>query len=480
MNSWSRPQTPFSSAQHALQKYPQMAVTPVIKAAAGAALGGALAARQTTESTLPETLASLPPATPIISPKAGTPGRIKIGNVCGQWANPCIAAAMPVLLLLEQAKEGGGVDAVAVRTQLVREIQNFQQRLLMQQTLPDDVRKLAYLLCTYSDFCMTEAGTLQASGPSLLVEFFQDSWGGERCFDDLHHYLQDPAKFSHFIGLYHLILSLGFKGKYRVIERGDVLLMDLLVRINQQLYGADGIPELTCVTPEIVRPRRRRISPLRLLAVGAVVCLLAYGAASVYLHDKSRGIRNAILAWEPPVPRKIDIMETLPQPLPQILSEGWLEVREDPRGWLLLFTSDGAFATGKSTLSAEFVKKRNIERLGEALASWPGDLEVIGHTDAQPFKNSQANSNLRLSQARAETVAAKLREGTLVNSKYNRDIQAIGKGESEPLADNATEEGRRKNRRVDILWKIGERAQRETNTSVSSAPSWFKPAAVAG
>jgi len=214
--------------------------------------------------------------------------------------------------------------------------------------------------------------------------------------------------------------------------------------------------------------------------VGTVVCLLAYGTASVYLHDKSRGIRNAILAWEPPVPRKIDIMETLPQPLPQILSEGWLEVREDPRGWLLLFTSDGAFATGKSTLSAEFVNKRNIERLGEALASWPGDLEVIGHTDAQPFKNSQANSNLRLSQARAETVAARLREGTLVNSKYNRDIKAIGKGESEPLADNASEEGRRKNRRVDILWKIGERAQRETNTSVSSAPSWFKPAAVAG
>ncbi len=72
-----------------------------------------------------------------------------------------------------------------------------------------------------------------------------------------------------------------------------------------------------------------------------------------YLHDQSRALRNAILARRRRS-RTNQHYGTLPQPLPQILSEGWLEVRADPRGWLLIFTSDGAFATGQSKLSEEF------------------------------------------------------------------------------------------------------------------------------
>lgn len=132
-------------------------------------------------------------------------------------------------------------------------------------------------------------------------------------------------------------------------------------------------------------------------------------------------------------------------------------MRKDPRGWLLIFTSDGAFRTGEATLSEEFINKQNIERLGKALAPWPGDMEVIGHTDNKPFRSTSGNNNLKLSAARAAVVAEKLRESTQINETHQREITAIGRGESEPLADNATDEGRRRNRRVDILWKIGQR-----------------------
>ena len=382
------------------------------------------------------------------------------GSIAGNWANPCVAAAMPALLMMERIRGQQGIDNLLIRAQMVRELQHFSQTLLKQQTLPEDVRRMSYLLCTYLDGMFAELREYGLTAMNLLIELHRDSWGGEKCFDDLEHYMQNPHQFRNILGLYHLILSMGFKGKYHVLERGDVLLTDLFIRLNSTLYEKGFTQSLSRVKTNVVTGSLTLLTPLKVLSYGLILCLIAYGGVSLFLHDKSREIRNAIMVWEPPVPRKINIMETLPQPLPQILNEGWLQVREDPRGWLLLFTSDGAFSTGKSVLSAEFVKKRNIERLGEALAGWPGDLEVIGHTDAQPFRNNTSGDpNMRLSQERASMVADKLEEGTLVNSKYQRNILAVGKGDTEPLADNSTDEGRRKNRRVDILWKVGERSE---------------------
>lgn len=388
------------------------------------------------------------------------------GVISGFWHNAYILAAMPVLQLVESSRGVSEDGAVALRVQFEREIQHFHQVLLKQHVLAEDVHRMGYLLCTYID---GSCGDIQESKRirfNLLVTFYRDSWGGERCFHDLKNYMADPGQYFDILELYHLILSLGFKGQYRMQERGDVLLMDLRIRLHTILYEKNPLPEITHLTPIINSKKSSYFTPLRLWGYSMLVFLLAWGSLSFYLHDKSRDVRNSILAWEPPAPRKINIMETLPQPLPKILSEGWLNVREDPRGWLLIFTSDGAFRTGKAVLSAEFVENRNIERLGEALAGWPGDLEVIGHTDAQPFRNSPNNSNMKLSLDRAKSVADGLREGSLVNSKYQREIVAIGKGDTEPLADNSTEEGRRKNRRVDILWKVGKRDNQPIDNNI--------------
>ncbi len=412
--------------------------------------------KENKDSAVVKTYTSLSSMTSSGQMNIGSAKQSRPGIISGFWSNRYILAAMPILQLLESSRGHTGEEFLALRAQLEREVQYFQQILLKQQVLPDDMNRMAYLLCTYIDGIGNEITENKRSRLTLLVTFYRDSLGGERCFEDLAHYMADPAEHFEILELYHLILSLGFKGQYHMQDRGDVLLMDLRIRLHTLLYERKPPLAITQVTLAGSTRKPTRFTPLRLCCWGLVICFLGWAGVSFYLHDKSRDIRNAILAWEPPAPRKINIMETLPQPLPKILSEGWLQVREDPRGWLLIFTSDGAFRTGKATLSAEFMQNRNIERLGEALASWPGDLEVIGHTDAQPFRNAN-NSNLKLSQERAEAVADRLREGSLVNSKYQRDILAVGKGDTEPLADNATEDGRRKNRRVDILWKIGDR-----------------------
>ena len=48
----------------------------------------------------------------------------------GHWDNPLIAAAIPVLLQVERVRDQKQLNPAAVRAQIVREIQQFQQTLL--------------------------------------------------------------------------------------------------------------------------------------------------------------------------------------------------------------------------------------------------------------------------------------------------------------------------------------------------------------
>ena len=75
-------------------------------------------------------------------------------------------------------------------------------------------------------------------------------------------------------------------------------------------------------------------------------------------------------------------------------------------------------------------------------------IEVEGHTDNVPVStNSKYESNDVLSMYRALSVANFIRENTDLNPAY---IKSAGRGDFVPIADNATPEGRARNRRVVI------------------------------
>ena len=74
------------------------------------------------------------------------------------------------------------------------------------------------------------------------------------------------------------------------------------------------------------------------------------------------------------------------------------------------------------------------------------DVTIIGHTDSK----GSSKFNQQLSQDRAEAVKNKLVSGGVDSSR----IAAIGKGEDEPIADNATAEGRAENRRIEARLKL--------------------------
>lgn len=81
-----------------------------------------------------------------------------------------------------------------------------------------------------------------------------------------------------------------------------------------------------------------------------------------------------------------------------------------------------------------------INQLSAVIIDIPTRIEVIGHTD----DHGTDEYNLNLAKMRAMAVGNRLRDNGIT------DITEIGKGESEPIATNKTEEGRKKNRRVEI------------------------------
>ena len=107
-------------------------------------------------------------------------------------------------------------------------------------------------------------------------------------------------------------------------------------------------------------------------------------------------------------------------------------------------TNNILFDTGKATIKPE--SQAEIDRIAEYMKANPTvRFEVQGHTDNQ---GSDA-VNDPLSQQRAEAVVKALE--SLGVDGFN--LRAVGKGSHEPVADNKTEEGRAKNRRVEFVKK---------------------------
>jgi outer membrane protein OmpA-like peptidoglycan-associated protein len=101
------------------------------------------------------------------------------------------------------------------------------------------------------------------------------------------------------------------------------------------------------------------------------------------------------------------------------------------------------FKTGKAELDAKKCLN-TLKAIDGIVKQYPGlKVTVEGHTD----NKGKAATNLKLSQARAEAVIAWLKAN--LQTPADR-LAAKGYGDTKPIADNKTEAGRAKNRRVDF------------------------------
>lgn len=122
-----------------------------------------------------------------------------------------------------------------------------------------------------------------------------------------------------------------------------------------------------------------------------------------------------------------------------------ITVKETHRGIVIGLKDNLLFKSGEYNLNPEAYKILNI--VTENIRGLPNKISIEGHTDNVPIKTELIRSNWDLSSLRALSVLYYFKDMGISPDR----LSATGFGEYYPIADNETEEGRSKNRRVEIV-----------------------------
>ncbi|WP_304166061.1 OmpA family protein [Phenylobacterium aquaticum] len=126
------------------------------------------------------------------------------------------------------------------------------------------------------------------------------------------------------------------------------------------------------------------------------------------------------------------------------LAGSGVSITRDGDNIVLNMPSDVTFPVDQSDIQPRFYG--TLDQVADTLNQYPQTMiDVVGHADS----SGAADYNQALSERRAASVA-----GYLVQRRVLRDrLYVAGRGEADPIASNATPEGRAQNRRVDVVLK---------------------------
>lgn len=162
------------------------------------------------------------------------------------------------------------------------------------------------------------------------------------------------------------------------------------------------------------------------------------------LEGRKDGVPEAIL---PGMGNKSldEIAEKTGEALAAYVKNGTIQIRVTQSGIVLVLPEKLLFKSGKSELQPGSFGV--LDTLAALLSDVKYQISIDGHTDSDPIKSFQFESNWHLSVSRAMNVAYRL----IGLGLPERNVTVRGFGAQRPEADNSTAEGKAKNRRVEII-----------------------------
>jgi type VI secretion system protein ImpK len=387
------------------------------------------------------------------------------------FGTPLLDAAAPLLQLLARLRNTlTPPQAGDLHDRTVREIRAFEHRAEAAGISADMLRPAHYALCASLDDIVLNTpwgSTGEWNSRSLVSTFHHEVRSGERFFDLLTTMRQSSAKFLPVIELMYLCLSLGFMGRYRLSPRGPAEIDSLREEVYAAIASArpraeaDLSPAWAGVAAPY-RPARPRLPIWVCGAAGLAVIAGAFAWMSISLNTASDALTEQMIGLPPQtmptVARTGPVVAPPPAPAPATpgplerlrgflqpeIAAGLVQVLGTEQTPIIRLQGD-SFASG----SAQLLPKgaATLKRIGTALQTEPGPVEVNGYTDDQPIRTIRFPSNFALSTARAQAAQAVLAQ-TIDDAER---LTAEGRADADPIAPNTTEQGRAANRRIEIV-----------------------------
>ncbi|MFM2480440.1 type IVB secretion system protein IcmH/DotU [Celerinatantimonas sp. YJH-8] len=214
----------------------------------------------------------------------------------GENINPMIDAATPLLGMAVRIRRLSFCEQVdAVYRQAVDEVKAIEVELTEAGYEHAVILAYRYVLCSFVDEAVMNtawgADSIWAEH-SLLTRFHNETWGGEKVFTILSRLIGEPTRYQQLLEFIYLCLSLGFEGRYKVMDNGHQEYQKVIRNLYQTLARLrDEEPgPLTSPTDHVVATQQKLGKQLPLWSVFAgfgVFWVLIFIGYSLALHEKS-------------------------------------------------------------------------------------------------------------------------------------------------------------------------------------------------
>lgn len=306
----------------------------------------------------------------------------------------------------------------------------------------------------------------------LVVMLRGDVDAGAQFFSRLEELERHPNRDKEMLELQYHCMALGFRGKYRVPGRsGDRSLN--AVRAAAARFLRDSDAEDAPLSPNwkgVVAADEAPRFTVPIWVMGVIAAVLAtaiYVGFSLGLSNQAIQL-SALVRALPPADRA-EVLRAAPQAeappvetvdfalLPEFAAATPEGLRPALKGaesvslarLVIQASNPELFQSSRAELTDGF--QPLVSAIAKVIVENQeliGNITVVGHTDGIPLQRTNPlSTNQRLSEARAATIADML----VQNGVPQERVRSEGRAATDPVADDATREGRALNRRVEVL-----------------------------